>query len=121
MVKENEGHTQVNLRIKDSEQFYSNEASINFNPNEFVIDFKCLTHLHDLGDHRSVFLRHNIVLINPFHAKAFLVMLDKAIKQYEQNFGEIKKPDAIKKAEKLVKKQKDKEDPVPIGENTYFG
>lgn len=121
MIKEEVKPKQVNLRIKDGEQFYSNEISINFNPSEIVLDFKCLTHMHDVGDHRSVLLKHSVVIINPFHAKSFLATLNNAIKDYEEKFGSIKKPEAVKKAEKIVKKeQKNAEVKQKEGE-VFFG
>ena len=114
----------INLRVKDKDQFYSNEVSINFNPNEIILDFKCITHMHDVGDHRSILLKHSPVILNPFHAKSFLVMLNNAIKDYESKFGEIKKSEALKKAEKLVKKdEKDKSllEKVKEKSESYFG
>ena len=74
MAKEDKP-TQLNVRIKDGDQFYANEVSINFNPNEIILDFKCLTHTHEVADHRGLLLRHNPVILNPFHAKSFLIML----------------------------------------------
>ena len=103
MAKE-ETKQQLNVRVKDGEQFYSNEVSINFNPNEIILDFKCITHLNELGNHRSLLLSHNPIILNPFYAKSFLLMLNKAIQEYETRFGEIKKSESMKKAEKLVKK-----------------
>jgi len=104
MVKEK----QINLRIKDGEQFYSNETTINFGPVEFVLDFRCATHVQDILDHRAILLRHNVVLLTPFHAKNFLGVLQKAVGEYEEKFGEIKKPSEVKKAEKLMDKEKKK-------------
>ncbi len=124
-MEKEEKKQQLNVRIKDGDQFYTNETSINFNPNEIILDFKCLTHTHDIGDHRSLILKHSIIILNPFHAKSFLSSLASAIKDYENKFGDIKKPEAIKKAEKLVKKEqkKVKEDSKINNndENTYFG
>lgn len=104
MAKDEIKTKQVNLRIRDGEQFYTNEASINFNPSEIIFDFKCITHANELGEHRSIVLKHSFVLLSPYHAKSFLAMLNKVVKDYETKFGEIKKPEALKKAEKLVKK-----------------
>ncbi len=125
MVKEENKSMKVNLRVKDENLFYSNESSINLNPNEIILDFKCITHAQDLQEHRGLILRHNLVILNPFHAKSFLIMLNKAVKNYEAKFGEIKKPESMKKAEKLVKKesQKDKKllDKVKDKAESYFG
>ena len=114
---------QVNIRVKDGEQFYSNEASINFNPNEIIFDFKCLTHANELAGHNSIVLRHNFVLLSPFHAKSFLIMLNKAVKDYESKFGEIKKPESMKKAEKMIKKDQKPSvvEKVKDKMDSYFG
>ena len=123
MAKEEkkETETQINLRIKDQDQFYSNESSINFNPNEIILDFKCITHTHDLGNRRGLVLKHNVVILNPFHVKNFASMLNKVIKDYEDKFGEIKKPESIKKAEKIVKKEQKKKSEDKTADDNYFG
>ncbi len=113
--------TQLSVRIKDGEQFFSNESSINFNPNEVVIDFKCLTHTHDIADRRGLILKHNLVIMNPFHAKTFLGMISRVIKDYESKFGEIKKPEAVKKAENMIKKEEKKKIESKKENETYFG
>ena len=121
MTKEEKKETQINLRIKDGEQFYSNESSINFSPNELILDFKCMTHTHDFANRRGLVLKHNLVILSPFHAKSFLVMLNKAIKDYENKFGEIKKPESLKRAEKIVKKEQKKSEGIKETEENYFG
>ena len=87
MAKEKE----INLRIKDNGQFYSNETTINFGPVEFVLDFRCATHVQDMGIHRAILVSHNPVILTPYHAKSFLNVLHKAVVDYEERFGEIKK------------------------------
>ena len=123
--EEQKQQTQLNLRIRDGEQFYSNESSINFNPNEITLDFKCITHTHDLGDRRGLVLKHNLVILNPFHAKNFLEMFSKVLKDYESKFGEIKKSEPMKKAEKIVKKEQkkttEKKDNKEEEQDSYFG
>ena len=112
---------QLNVRIRDGEQFFSNESSINFNPNELVIDFKCVTHTHDVADRRGLVLKHNMVIMNPFHAKNFLVMFSKVIKEYERRFGEIIKPEAVKRAESMLKKEEKKKSESKKDAEIYFG
>ena len=115
---------QINLRIKDGEQFYSNETTINFGPVEFVLDFRCATHVQDVPNHRAILLSHNVVILTPYHVKSFLNVLNKAVKDYEDRFGEIKKPNEVKKAEKLIdreKKKLEKEEPNEEKSEVYFG
>ncbi len=115
----------VNLRVKDGEQFYSNETTINFGPVEFVLDFRCSTHTQDAANLRAILVRHNIVILTPYHAKNFSEILGKAVKDYETKFGEVKKPDEIKKAEVLIKKEQKKIEKVQKDQKkddgVYFG
>jgi len=112
---------QINLRVKDGDQFYSNETTINFGPVEFVLDFRCVTHIQDVAENRSILIRHNAVILTPYHAKSFLQVLNKAIVDYENRFGEIKKPGEIKKAEDLIKKERKKLEKDKEDNETYFG
>jgi len=115
---------QVNIRVKDGDQFYANETSINFGPVEFSIDFKCISHLQDIANHNAMMLRHNIVILTPFHAKSFLEVLQRSVKEYEDKFGTIKKPAELDKAEKIFKKEQNKilkEEKLENTSNTYFG
>jgi len=123
MNKDDQKQKQINLRVKDEDQFYSNEISINFNPSEIIFDFKCITHMHDVAEHRSMLIRHLPIIITPFHAKSLLGMLNNAIKDYEEKFGEIKKPEALKKAEKMMKKYEKEKPDSQIKDlvGNYFG
>jgi len=33
----------VNFGIEDGDNFFAHEVSVNFNPTQFVLDFKCIT------------------------------------------------------------------------------
>lgn len=113
---------QINLRIKDENQFYSNETTINFGPIEFVLDFRCATHIQDIPNHKAILLNHNVIILTPYHAKSFLNVLNKAVKDYEDKFGIIKKPNEVKKAEKLFDKEKKKLEVKEEDKNeAYFG
>ena len=115
---------QLNVRIKDGDQFFANEIGINFTPTEVVLDFKCLSNIHDIENHRALLLRHNPVILTPYHAKSFLEVLTKAVNDYEKRFGDIKKPKEIDKAEKIMQKQID-DNKSKVDKNTddvtYFG
>ena len=109
---------QVNVRIKDGDPFLAHETTINYNPTEFVLDFKCITPVQELNQ-SSIFIKHEVVLLSPWHVKSFLDAMQRVIKDYEKKFGEIKKPVELEKAEKLMKKQQ-KEVTTTPAEN-YFG
>lgn len=115
---------QINIRVKDGEQFYANETGINFTPTEIMLDFKCISNVQDIANHRALILKHNLVILTPYLAKSFMQVLNRAVEDYEKKFGEIKKPKELDKAEKIIKKEKekiDKEDNTiePVG--SYFG
>jgi len=120
-VKEIKSH-EVKVRIKDGNQFYSNEISVNVSPNEFVLDFKCISQIQDIQNHSALFIKHNPIIITPFHAKNLTELLTRAIKDYEKKFSKIEKSKAIQKAEKLIeKKEKETKAPVLQKPENYFG
>ncbi len=113
----------VNLNISDGDAFYAHELSINFNPMQFIFDFKSITPRVDPRSHTraSIALKHNVVMTDPYHAKKVLSLLEKTIKKYEKEFGTIEQPKALKALEKKRKSKegfssKDK-DSIP----SYFG
>jgi hypothetical protein len=99
--------TEIRVRVKDGEQFYANESSINLNPVEINFDFKCVNQIQDMSNHSAVLIKHTIVIMQPHNAKAFSEMLTRAIKDYEKKFGKIDKPKNLKKAEKIANKEKE--------------
>lgn len=115
----------VNVSVTEGDAFFCHEMSINFNPLQFVLDFKSVTPRVDVRskDHPSIAIKHNVVLLDPFHTKKMVELLAKVVEDYEKQFGKIKKPKAIEKMEKDIKKR------GKVSENTsktteapsYFG
>ena len=105
---------QINIGIDDGKEFFAHELSINFNPLQFVFDFKSVTPRIDprSKDRASIVLRHNVVLIDPYHAKRVYGLLGEVIKKYEKEFGKIEKPKALKVMDKKKKKGDKKKDYV---------
>ncbi len=98
---------QINMTIADGHEFWAHELSINFNPTQFIFDFKCITPRIDPRSQRSptLLLRHNIVMTDIYHAKLIHELLGNVLKKYEEEHGKIKKPEAIEKIEKKRKKE----------------
>ncbi|MBI5398125.1 DUF3467 domain-containing protein [Candidatus Woesearchaeota archaeon] len=96
----------VNVVISDGDSFYCHELSANFNPVQFVLDFKSITPRVDprSADTPTISIKHNVVLVEPFHAKQMLGLLTTVINNYEKQFGAIEKPRAIQIAEDNLKK-----------------
>ena len=112
----------VNLNISDGDSFYAHELSINFNPMQFIFDFKSITPRVDPRSQTraSISLKHNVVMVDPYHAKRILNLLETTVKKYEKEFGTIEQPKALKAMEK---KRKGKEGAIKDKDNipSYFG
>ena len=112
----------INVGIDDGKEFFAHEMSVNFNPTQFILDFRCITPRIDPRSNEAPFVRmkHNVVMVDPWHAKEIIRVLGNVVKKYEEQFGEIKKPEAMKKyeekkAKKEVKKEEETKSP------SYFG
>ncbi len=95
----------VNVHIVDGEPFFAHEVTVNFTPTQFSFDFKCITPRTDPRSKNQVsfLLKHNVVMTDPWHVKQICSVLTNVIKKYEEEFGTIKKPKAVEKAEKKQK------------------
>jgi hypothetical protein len=111
----------ISMNIEDGIEFYSHETSINLSPSQFVLDFKNLTPRVDPRSGRDpvVVLRHNVVLLDPIHAKRLAELLTDVVKRYEKDFGKIEKSKAQLQHEKKLKRTttKAKSSTAPA----YFG
>ncbi|OYT32597.1 hypothetical protein DRJ22_03525 [Candidatus Woesearchaeota archaeon] len=98
---------QINLNIIDGDPFFAHEASINFNPTQITFDFKCITPRTDPRSKKPSFqIKHNVIMVDPWHAKNLITVLQDVLKNYEKEFGKIKMPKSIEKAQKKHKAQK---------------
>jgi len=123
-----EGKKELSVRVKEGDQFYSNETAIHVNPSEIVFDFKCINQVQDIADMNAIILKHNVVIMTPQHAKSFAAILERVIKDYENKFGIIEKTKHQKKADEIMKKaakdaeKKDKKDVnIKTPGESYFG
>jgi uncharacterized protein DUF3467 len=99
----------INMNISDlSSDFYAHEASINFNPTQFIFDFKCVTPRIDprIKENTVLNLKHNIVMVDSYHAKRFHELLGEIIANYEKEFGKIEKPKQMQIIENKNKRSK---------------
>lgn len=110
----------VNMNIQDGDSFFAHELSINFNPMQFVLDFKNVTPRIDPRSRESIVLslKHNVILMDPWHVKRMLELLAKVIKDYEKEFGRIEKPKQLEKYEKKAKKKGSSD---KMAAPSYFG
>jgi hypothetical protein len=111
----------LNVSVNEGDSFFCHELSINYNPLQFVFDFKSITPRVDVRSKQSpvIHIKHNVVMLDPFHAKRMLELMAKVVNDYEKDFGKIVKPKAIEKMEKkLASKGDDVEKAIAP---TYFG
>ncbi|MBW2971966.1 DUF3467 domain-containing protein [Candidatus Woesearchaeota archaeon] len=116
----------LNVSISDGDAFFCHELSLNYNPMQFILDFKCVTPRVDVRSKDSpvINIKHNVVMLEPYHAKRMLELLSKVVGDYENDFGRIEKPKAIEKMEKKLdakKEPKKTSDKKTIPAPTYFG
>ena len=115
----------INLSISDGEPFFAHEVSVNFNPMQFIIDFRNVTPRNDprTKGRPSLLSKHNVVMVDPWHMVQIRDLFTRMVEAYEKEFGTIKKPKAIETFEKKHKKaKKDEEKDVAKTEvPSYFG
>jgi len=103
----------INMNIGDfAPDFFAHEASINFNPTQFIFDFKCITPRVDPRAKESpvINLKHSIIMLDSYHAKRFYELLGEVVKRYEKDYGKIEKPKQVVIAEKKNKKTESAEE-----------
>ena len=95
----------VNINIVEGEPFFAHEMSVNFTPTQFTLDFKCITPRNDPRSKKqpNFLLKHNVVMLDPWHMKAIHEVLGNMVAGYEKEFGKIDKPKSLAKAEKKQK------------------
>jgi hypothetical protein len=111
----------LNVSVVDGDAFFCHELSLNYNPLQFVLDFKCVTPRIDVRSKDSpvIHIKHNVVMLEPYHAKKMLELLGKVVSDFEKDYGTINKPKAV---EKMEKKMKDSgANKATISTPTYFG
>ncbi len=119
----------INFSISDGQEFFAHEVSVHFNPMQFFFDFKSLTPRVDVrtNDAHIISLKHNLVMLDPYHAKQFTKLLLQVLKKYEKEFGKIEVPKQLQKLKQLRNKEattlkEQKQTPEAAQENpNYFG
>ncbi|MBR9699892.1 DUF3467 domain-containing protein [Candidatus Woesearchaeota archaeon] len=109
----------INLSINEGTAFFAHEASINFGPTQVIMDFRCITPRVDPRSNEAPTLNmaHNVIMVEPYHAKRLFELLGTTIEKYEKEFGKIEKSKAMKSAEKKRKEMKKDPQVSP----SYFG
>lgn len=113
----------INFGIEDGPNFFAHEVSVNFNPTQFVLDFKSIAPRVDPRSNEGavISIKHNVILMDVYHAKKFLDFMKKRVDDYEKEFGRIEKPAAIKTIEKKKKKEDKSRKKEKIEAPEYFG
>ena len=115
---------QINLNIVEGDPFFAHEVSMNFTPTQITLDFKCITPRTDpRGQAPSFLLKHNVVMLEPWHARMMLDVLSNVLKKYEDDFSKISQQKSIQKVAKKQKKasKKKKSSTKTTGAPSYLG
>ncbi len=88
----------------DREPVLVSQYTINHTPDKFVFDFRSMVPQFGPDGKPTMVLNHKVAMFEPYFVKQFLASLKENIKRYEDKFGKIKKPEALKEAEKEAKK-----------------
>ncbi|PIN74999.1 hypothetical protein COV18_04535 [Candidatus Woesearchaeota archaeon CG10_big_fil_rev_8_21_14_0_10_37_12] len=95
----------ININIVEGDAFFAHEVTVNFTPTQLTMDFKCITPRTDPRSKKPSFqLKHNVVMLEPWHAKMLIGILGNVVDKYEKEFGKVQKPKPLDKAEKKQKK-----------------
>ena len=113
----------INLSINEGNAFFAHEASINFSPTQFILDFRCVTPRVDPRSNEAptIHMSHSVIMAEPYHAKKIHELLGKMLEKYEKEFGKIEIPEALKAMEKKSKKREKEEKGMIESAPSYFG
>ncbi len=110
----------MKVSTNDGGVFFAEEVGVIHNPLRFIIDFTSTTPRNDLtGGGLRLVVNHSVVMMDPWKTKEFLNALKENIKRYEDEFGAIQTPSAIKKIKKSMKKNAGKKARAKMQD--YFG
>ncbi len=108
MENKQQESTNINLNIDEGgASFFAHEFSVEINPTQATLDFKNVSSRIDpraTSGKKYFKMVHNIISIEPILLKEMSRVLNEIIKKYEEKLGEIKKSDALVKAEKELQK-----------------
>ena len=90
---------EMSFSIDEGNAFFAHEVSLNFTPLHFYMDFKSVTPRLDVRSKAGPFIhmKHNVIMLDPFHVKEMHRLLGDVLKRYEEEFGKINKPSQLKK------------------------
>ncbi len=113
---------ELQMNIVDGGEFFAHEATVNFTPLQFTLDFKTITPRSDPRAKGKAYfvMRHNCIMLEPWHAKMVHEVLGNMLAKYEEDFGKITKPKSLAKAEKR-QKQVVTEEGTKTQAPAYFG
>lgn len=114
---------ELNFSIDEGNVFFSHEVSLNFTPLHFYLDFKSVTPRLDVRSKNGPFLhmKHNVIMLDPFHIKEMHRLLGDVLKRYETEFGKIKRPAQFEKLDKKRKKNNPDVEEPKLSNPGYFG
>ena len=98
--------TEMRVEVSDAApEFFADDLTVSHTPLRFILDFKSLTpRINTPKESRHMILKHSVIKVEPFIARALLEVLTSNLERYEKEYGKIKKPKALEIAERNTKK-----------------
>ena len=98
----------------------SNHQNVTFQPDKILLDFKNIYPQYDSNNNETAVINHRVIILDSYGAKLLLEVMNKIISEYEKKYGEIKKPEAIIKAEEGLR-EFEKQAKTGSSKHSYMG
>jgi hypothetical protein len=95
----------MRVDVDNGTEFFAEEVSVTHSPLRVVLDFKRMIPRLEASNEPRMVLKHSVIMLDPYFAKELLRVLKDNLEKYEKKFGQIKRPDVLKKAEKSSKRE----------------
>ena len=92
---------QISFNINEGRSFFADEVSITNGPTRMILDFKVTTPRVDVRARQGkvpMVVEHNTVQLDAHLAKQVYELLGNHLEKYEEKYGAIEEPAALKQA-----------------------
>ncbi|GEM_PF-3354773 len=109
MESKQQGQAEINMSIDEGgASFLAHEFSVELSPTHATLDFKNISSRIDprsASGKKHFKMVHNVIHVDPFLLKEMGRLVNEMVKKYEEKLGDIKKSEAMMKAEKELQKE----------------
>jgi len=84
----------------DKHPLFCNQMTVSHTAAQFFLDFRLVYPQFAPDNSQTTVVAHKTVVFEPYHLKEVIEVLHENIRRYEDQYGEIKVPEPIKRAKK---------------------